>query len=339
MDKVIWTLARQHGDDVGGYQQFVLQELAPAVGRLVASTVEMHVTLQEPTAYSGAHVDVGDGERPVDAALEPRRLRRVCRTRTKCTSTSGSIAAICKVGVYGRTRDLRRVRTEPAGEPSVLNRTCCASSNVSTAPRPSTSTATGPSTPGTSTVRSPRASSRSPSAAEKRSPARASCTARTGSSSPSRQPRGSCTAIRNSSSRSSSRPSVTSPTPGSGAKRTSTAGHRGSSRATNTGSRERGHTDGRVEHDRPADDHLVRRPRRRTPRALPGLPAAKWHDEFDAWLAPLTIPGSTPPTTATGTRRARMRGTRRRGRVRRGHLPEHAAAVLRHPRPPQRHPS
>ena len=36
MDKIIWTLARERGADVGGFQQFVLQDLVPAAARLVS---------------------------------------------------------------------------------------------------------------------------------------------------------------------------------------------------------------------------------------------------------------------------------------------------------------
>ncbi len=70
MDKIMWTLARDHGTDIDEFQQSVLQDFAPEAGRLVSSTEEVRVTLQDPSAYSGAVIDLGDGERPVDAALE-----------------------------------------------------------------------------------------------------------------------------------------------------------------------------------------------------------------------------------------------------------------------------
>jgi hypothetical protein len=70
MDKITWTLTGPRGTDVGEFQRFALEELAPAAGGLVRSTEELRVTLQEPGTYSRAFVDLGDGDRPVDAALE-----------------------------------------------------------------------------------------------------------------------------------------------------------------------------------------------------------------------------------------------------------------------------
>ena len=70
MDKLMWTLTRATGVDVGDFQQFVLEGVAPGVLGLVPSCVDLRVTLQQPDAYSRAFVDLGDGERAVDAALE-----------------------------------------------------------------------------------------------------------------------------------------------------------------------------------------------------------------------------------------------------------------------------
>jgi hypothetical protein len=70
MDKIIWTLTREPDTDVREFQRFLLQELAPTAAQLVRSTTEVRVTLQEPTAYSGAFVDLGGREQAVDAALE-----------------------------------------------------------------------------------------------------------------------------------------------------------------------------------------------------------------------------------------------------------------------------
>jgi hypothetical protein len=70
MDKVIWTLTREPGSQASAFKEFVLHDLAPTAGRLVPSRVDVRLTLQEPGAYSRAYVDLGDGECPVDAALE-----------------------------------------------------------------------------------------------------------------------------------------------------------------------------------------------------------------------------------------------------------------------------
>jgi hypothetical protein len=70
MDKITWTLMRPPDADTHEFQRFILHELAPAAGRLVPSVAEVRVTLQDPSAYSRAFLDLGDGERSVDAALE-----------------------------------------------------------------------------------------------------------------------------------------------------------------------------------------------------------------------------------------------------------------------------
>ena len=102
---------------------------------------------------------------------------------------------------------------------------------------------------------------------------------------------------------------------------------------------EKGDGDGDVGLDRPADDHLVRRARRRTARALPRVPAVEVARRVRRMARRRSrCPGSTSPTTATGTRLRDARARRRRC-DRRSHLPEHVAAVLRHPRAPQRRPA
>lgn len=70
MDKLIWTLTGETDADVGDFQRFVLDELAPGSGARVPSCTDVRVTLQARDDYSGAFVDPGDGQRAVDAALE-----------------------------------------------------------------------------------------------------------------------------------------------------------------------------------------------------------------------------------------------------------------------------
>jgi hypothetical protein len=70
MDKIIWTLTRERGVDVGDFHRSLLHDVAPTMADLVPSPVEVRVTLQEPTTYSRSSVDLGDDDRPVDAALE-----------------------------------------------------------------------------------------------------------------------------------------------------------------------------------------------------------------------------------------------------------------------------
>ena len=68
--KCVWTLRRTSGDNVGQFEKRLLDELPAVVTKLVPAAAEVYVTLQEQGAYSGALVDTGMGEHPVDAAVE-----------------------------------------------------------------------------------------------------------------------------------------------------------------------------------------------------------------------------------------------------------------------------
>jgi len=69
-DKLVWTLVRSDGTGFEEFQQYVLEELAVAAGRLVAGTTQIRVVLQERHAFSGALVKVGATDRRVDAAVQ-----------------------------------------------------------------------------------------------------------------------------------------------------------------------------------------------------------------------------------------------------------------------------
>jgi hypothetical protein len=69
-DKCIWTLTCDVGNDVEDFQGHLLGELGGVAAALVRSTTELYVTLQDEGVYSGALVDVGGTERPVDAVIE-----------------------------------------------------------------------------------------------------------------------------------------------------------------------------------------------------------------------------------------------------------------------------
>ena len=68
-DKCMWTLVR-HGAGVAEFQQYVVADLAKAAGGLVCGATSVRVTLQEPNAFSGAAVRVGEADRRVDAVLQ-----------------------------------------------------------------------------------------------------------------------------------------------------------------------------------------------------------------------------------------------------------------------------
>ena len=68
-DKFMWTLVRPDGTGFAEFSHYVLEELAAAAGGLVRDTTDVRVTVQEPTAFSGALVRVGDTDRRVDALL------------------------------------------------------------------------------------------------------------------------------------------------------------------------------------------------------------------------------------------------------------------------------
>jgi hypothetical protein len=69
-DKLIWTLIGPESVDRGEFRSYVLEDLAPAAGNLVEGTVSVKVTLQEPNAFCGATVRIGDRERRIDAVLQ-----------------------------------------------------------------------------------------------------------------------------------------------------------------------------------------------------------------------------------------------------------------------------
>jgi hypothetical protein len=81
-----WTLVRPQGVVQKDFQQFVLHELAGAVGSLVGEPTSITVTLQEAGVFSSANVRIGNGDRPVDAVLE--------------IGTSRSYGAVSKINEY-----------------------------------------------------------------------------------------------------------------------------------------------------------------------------------------------------------------------------------------------
>lgn len=69
-DKLMWTLVRPESAGAAEFQRYVLEELAVAAGGLVPDATSVRVTLQEPSAFSGAIVNVGGDDRRVDAVLQ-----------------------------------------------------------------------------------------------------------------------------------------------------------------------------------------------------------------------------------------------------------------------------
>jgi hypothetical protein len=69
-DKLVWTLVRPHGTGIAEFQRHVLEDLAIAAGSLVSGATSVRVTLQEPNAFCGAAVRVGETDRRVDAVLQ-----------------------------------------------------------------------------------------------------------------------------------------------------------------------------------------------------------------------------------------------------------------------------
>lgn len=69
-DKCMWTLVRPEGTDLAEFQQYVLEDLAKAAGRLLPGTASVMVTVQERNAFCGALVRVGGSDRRVDAVLQ-----------------------------------------------------------------------------------------------------------------------------------------------------------------------------------------------------------------------------------------------------------------------------
>ncbi len=69
-DKFMWTLVRPDGAGIAEFQQYVLDDLAEAAGRLVPGANSVRVTLQERNAFCGGIVSVGGVDRRVDAVVQ-----------------------------------------------------------------------------------------------------------------------------------------------------------------------------------------------------------------------------------------------------------------------------
>ena len=69
-DKLVWTLVRPSGMSAREFQDYLLEDLAPAAGELVADTTGVLVSIQEPNTFSGAIVRMGAEDRRVDAVLQ-----------------------------------------------------------------------------------------------------------------------------------------------------------------------------------------------------------------------------------------------------------------------------
>jgi hypothetical protein len=70
MDKCLWTLVRPYGARTTEFQHYVLEDLAKAAGNLLPGTTGVMVTFQEPNAFSGATVRLGEADRRIDAVLQ-----------------------------------------------------------------------------------------------------------------------------------------------------------------------------------------------------------------------------------------------------------------------------
>src|SRR5580658_11038002 len=69
-DKCMWTLVRPEGAGTAEFQHYVLDDLAKAAGHLLPGSIKITVTLQEPNAFCGALVRLGETDRRVDAVLQ-----------------------------------------------------------------------------------------------------------------------------------------------------------------------------------------------------------------------------------------------------------------------------
>jgi hypothetical protein len=66
----MWTLVRPEGAGTAEFQHYVLDDLAKAAGHLLPGSMKITVTLQEPNAFCGALVRIGETDRRVDAVLQ-----------------------------------------------------------------------------------------------------------------------------------------------------------------------------------------------------------------------------------------------------------------------------
>ena len=70
MEKCIWTLTGVPNGDRPELSRQLLEELPKAVRKLLPSACEAHVTIQEPTEYSGALVEIQGAPQRIDGVIE-----------------------------------------------------------------------------------------------------------------------------------------------------------------------------------------------------------------------------------------------------------------------------
>ncbi len=97
MEKRIWTLTGVPKVDRAGLSRQLLEELPKAVRKLLPSAVEASVTLQEPTEYSGALVEVEGSSHTIDAVIEVQSSV-ACPRSTSSTAISASTGLTRKDG-------------------------------------------------------------------------------------------------------------------------------------------------------------------------------------------------------------------------------------------------
>jgi hypothetical protein len=117
-DKCIWTLTYNVGSDVEEIQGHLLSELGGVATSLVGSVTELYVTVQDKGSYSGALVDVGGTQRPVDAVVELLTSEPFVPL-DQFTAHLGSIAAHVQGWRVEPTLIFDSTEPRPVREPSV----------------------------------------------------------------------------------------------------------------------------------------------------------------------------------------------------------------------------
>jgi hypothetical protein len=89
-DKCMWTLVRAEGVRLPEFQRSVLEDLAGAAGNLLPGATSVMVTFQEPNAFSGATVRLGEADRRIDAVLQITSSKSYGATDTVNSVLSGN---------------------------------------------------------------------------------------------------------------------------------------------------------------------------------------------------------------------------------------------------------
>ena len=184
-------LVRPDEAGIAEFQQYVLDDLAEAAGRLVPGVNSVRVTLQERNVFCGGIVNVGGTDRRVDAVLQITSADSYVATDPVISVLSGNCGHVQGWRVDPTTIHDTSI-AQPLGKPMPLKQMLWINQRLD-GTTPEFYNRNWTSTRDTWTARKPRATRAVPTVKGWNREKAARGTSRTGCSSPSRRPHGSST--------------------------------------------------------------------------------------------------------------------------------------------------